>query len=372
MLHFTDFVVGHDDFDQISVHPKLHSNFYWLFHNEKRRKIRYFVLDTTRPRVLYVCQVTLIKKGDRFSPRLHFTIRNRERQNIISARIRLTDETRTLKASVLLDQCHENFWRLMSYLRGMADIDTPDQSFIMRPGSQQETIDAFLSLEPSLIQDVIKNAASGIFTAQDLNQVVARKEQLAEFDDVMTWTAQNEFYWQQFFHTNKWIFGYGLNYVILDVNGHPYVGGKNLEGKGSQTPDSFGITRGNVKFSVIVEIKTPDTSLLRDKEVRSGAWGISKELIDAIAQIQANVDQWNIERSRARQNLPLLEGTHTVTPKGILVIGKLNQFKDQAGKVVQTKALTFERFRRSMTNIEILTFDELYERARFIVEQDHP
>jgi hypothetical protein len=187
MLYFTDFVVGHDDFDEISIHPKLHSNYYWLYHNEKRRKIRYFVLDTTRPRVLYMCQVTLIKKANRFSPRLHFTIRDREKDSITSTKIRATEETRTLKASVLLDQCHDNFWRLMSYLKGMADIDTPDQSFYMRSGSQQQTIDAFLRLEPELIHDVVKNAAIGIFTAQDLNQVVARKEQLAEFDSVMTW-----------------------------------------------------------------------------------------------------------------------------------------------------------------------------------------
>jgi hypothetical protein len=270
---------------------------------------------------------------------------------------------------VLLDQCHENFWRLMSYLKGMADIDTPDQSFYMRSGSQQQTIDAFLRLEPELIHDVVKNPAVGIFTAQDLNQVVARKEQLAEFESVMTWTTQDEAYWQGFFHANKWIFGYGLNYAILDVNGHPYVGGKNLEGTGGQTPDSLGITKGNVKFSVIVEIKTPETPLLRDKEVRSGAWGISKNLIDAVSQIQANVDQWNIEGSRTRQNQPLLEGVHTVTPRGVLVIGDLKQFKDQQGKDIQTKALTFERFRRSLTNVEILTFDELYERARFIVDQ---
>src|SRR5262249_27057297 len=146
------------------------------------------------------------------------------------------------KASVLLDQCHDNFWRLMSYLKAMADIDTPEQSFHVHSGSQQQIIDAFLSLEPGLIQEVVKNAASGIFTAQDLSQVVARKEQLAEFDRVITWTAEDEPYWQEFFHTNKWIFGYGLNYVILDVNGHPYVGGKNLEGKGGQIPDSLGIT----------------------------------------------------------------------------------------------------------------------------------
>src|SRR5712671_5751005 len=101
MFLFTDFVVGVDDFSQISVHPHLHSNYHWLYHNERRRKIRYFVLDTTRPRVLYSCQVTLIKKGTKFTPRLHFTIRSREQGSIHAAQVPVTEETRTLKASIL-------------------------------------------------------------------------------------------------------------------------------------------------------------------------------------------------------------------------------------------------------------------------------
>jgi hypothetical protein len=153
--------------------------------------------------------------------------------------------------------------------------------------------------------------------------------------------------------------------VILDVNGHPYVGGKDMTGAGGQNPDYIGITQGNVKFSVIVEIKTPDTPLLRGhSEVRSGTWSLSKELTDAVAQIQANIDQWNVEGARTRQNQPKLVDTHTVTPKRIVVIGSLSELKDP-----QSKIYTFERFRRSLSNLEIITFDELLERARYIVEQ---
>jgi hypothetical protein len=35
-----------------------------------------------------------------------------------------------------------------------------------------------------------------------------------------------------------------------------------------------------------------------------------------------------------------------------------------------SKRNTFELFRRNITSPEILTFDELYERAKFIVEQE--
>lgn len=366
VMFFEDFVVGRDNLESISVHLKPQSNYYWLYNNDRGRKIKFFVLDE-RPQVQYMCQVTLIKKGTKFTPRLHFTVRKRNKgQPIHTAQVNATPETVTLRASVNLGGCHENYWKLVSYLKNMADLDVPDESFSLQKKSQAQITEAFAKLDPALARDIVKNLAKGIgFTAQDLNQILQRKDQLREFEDGLLWYGDDEQHWQEFFHNNKWIFGYGLNYVILNVAGQPYVGGKDIEGKGGQNPDFLGITQGNVKFSVIVEIKTPDTALLRgDKEIRSGAWSLSKELTDAVAQLQANADEWNVGGARARQNQPKLEGIHTVTPKGIVVIGSLGQFEN-----IQNKVCTFERFRRSLSNVEIITFDELLERARYIVEQ---
>jgi hypothetical protein len=51
----------------------------------------------------------------------------------------------------------------------------------------------------------------------------------------------------------------------------------------------------------------------------------------------------------------------------VVVIGKLDQFDDGFG-VNPEKLETFELFRTSLTDTEIMTYDELYQRARFIVE----
>lgn len=56
----------------------------------------------------------------------------------------------------------------------------------------------------------------------------------------------------------------------------------------------------------------------------------------------------------------------TVVPRQILVIGHLKQLEEN-GAINQEKAQSFELFRRSIAGLEVLTFDELYERARFIV-----
>lgn len=59
----------------------------------------------------------------------------------------------------------------------------------------------------------------------------------------------------------------------------------------------------------------------------------------------------------------------TIDPKTILIIGNTSQFKGTDRESV-IKAKTFELFRRNSRNIEIITFDELYEKASFIVNNE--
>ena len=56
-----------------------------------------------------------------------------------------------------------------------------------------------------------------------------------------------------------------------------------------------------------------------------------------------------------------------IQPESFLVIGSLNEFLTDTG-VNEDKLRSFELFRKNIISPEIITFDELYERARFIVE----
>lgn len=177
--------------------------------------------------------------------------------------------------------------------------------------------------------------------------------------------AREENWWQGFFERNTWIFGYGLKYQILkSVQSQPRYGGTNLSGKGTEKGDFLVRTEADVKFTVLVEIKRPDSPILGNKPYRNGAWQLGEDLTGGVSQLQANCRCWEIEGSGAEQNREALqqEKTYTVHPKGILVIGATSQLNDIA------KRNTFELFRQSVTNPEIITFDELYERAKFIVE----
>ena len=54
------------------------------------------------------------------------------------------------------------------------------------------------------------------------------------------------------------------------------------------------------------------------------------------------------------------------TPRQVVLLGSLEEFDPGAG-VNAERLETFELFRTSITDTEVITFDELYERARFIV-----
>lgn len=54
-----------------------------------------------------------------------------------------------------------------------------------------------------------------------------------------------------------------------------------------------------------------------------------------------------------------------------MIIGHWSELKMSTNKLEEEiKKKTFELYRRDSRNIEIITFDELFERAKFIVEGD--
>ena len=162
-----------------------------------------------------------------------------------------------------------------------------------------------------------------------------------------------------------------MNYQFLSLlKDQPNYGGSNYTGKGSQKGDSLMNTYGDSKFTVLVEIKTPATKLLsynnlgNPKIYRNDSWLLSSDLLGAISQIQVNSRTWALN-SQKDDNIRKLEKINifTVEPKGILVIGNLEEVSRN-----ESIASCFESFRRNTMNPEIITYDELYERARFIIE----
>jgi hypothetical protein len=180
--------------------------------------------------------------------------------------------------------------------------------------------------------------------------------------------------WQVFFQRNHWIFGYGLSFQFL---GPAYedrleqtVRGFDVTGRGKRV-DSLMRTMGQLSSLCFVEIKKPTTDLL-GKEYRPGSWPPSQELAGAVSQVQTTVQQaMGAIREKLEpvddQGWPAGEALYNYDPRSFLVVGNLGEFVRDEG-VNQSQLRSFELYRRNTWRPEIITFDELLERARFIVD----
>jgi len=223
---------------------------------------------------------------------------------------------------------------------------------------------------------------------RDLIAVGYRRKQLDRFERLLTdadffssersrLSVSPEGLWQKFFEANTWIFGYGLSYQFvtgLDQRKlEQVVRGRDLAGVGKRT-DALMKTRGAISSLCFVEIKRHDTPLLAPQPYRPGTWAPSSELSGGVSQIQTTV-QTAIENLGRALRLsddagdPTGEVLFNVQPRSCLVVGNLKQFESELG-VNEPKYRSFELYRRNIWRPEIITFDELLQRARFIVDHD--
>ena len=168
------------------------------------------------------------------------------------------------------------------------------------------------------------------------------------------------------------MFGFGLNYIWVEAFQNrkleQTIRGSDITGAGKR-PDAFLKTQADISTTVFVEIKTPLKELVTN--YRPDTWAPSAELIGGVSQIQKTVATWMEDHSgelkiRDKDGDPTGEIVYSYKPKGILIIGKFDQFKNSFG-INATKLQGFELFRHSVDNIEIITFDEFFERVKHVV-----
>lgn len=223
----------------------------------------------------------------------------------------------------------------------------------------------------------------GIITSKDIVNTAYRKRELDTFEKLLTeadnwqiyaWDngiadSREEKVWQYFFSKNQWIFGYGLDYRFMGVLQKEFHA-SNTEADGSNAVISD-FLMGDKRFTTFVEIKKPSTLIFGKSKNRSGAWSLSNDLIDGVSQIleQKASGQLKLSQGKLHDDHGNVITQNSHDSKVILIIGNWNkmEYNNQLEKEIKEK--TFELFRRDSRNIEMITFDELFERAKFIVEQ---
>jgi Domain of unknown function (DUF4263) len=222
--------------------------------------------------------------------------------------------------------------------------------------------------------------------ASDVIAVAHRRQQVADFrmllndpnffarrqDELRT---TREGVWQRFIEANPWILGIGLSGQLLTAwdqsRLEQVVAGFSIAGAGKRA-DALLRTAGMFSMMVFAEIKHHETELLADRPYRPDCWALSSELSGGVTQVQQTVYRASMDISERLfdtdcDGTETGRGTFLIRPRSFLIAGHLRKLGNDSGGVHMAKLRSFELYRRNLYEPEILTFDELLERAEWVL-----
>lgn len=176
--------------------------------------------------------------------------------------------------------------------------------------------------------------------------------------------------WHHFFKNNDWIIGLNVDIkFIRDLLSKQRLGNPNSKGTGSPEVDLLGISY----FTTLIELKTSKTNIFKPEKSsksRANTWDFSNDFIEAYSQTLSQRSEISETKNIEDEHGVIIDTKkhRILDPKAVLIIGNRNlEFPHIRKTEYDIKTDCFERIRRDSRNIEIITFDELFERAFHIV-----
>jgi hypothetical protein len=388
----TDFVIGEDSFADLSINPMIQADAYW-FKNSKKSLVKRFVLKRF-PQVEKSCVVTLAKnENGTYSPRFDFSIYDITKKSLKEYTSGDVDVSKIkIKAKVDITDCHKEFNELLQYMMGLDEVELDKTSYRTVAKGYLETLEE--SLKNVTKEDALSKIHAqykGKITEKDVELLLNRKSKLVVFEKLLTDSEyfeqarktlgenkRPEDVWQYFFEHNQWIFGYGLKLVsceaLDDEKLEKITTGANVFTGAGKRADGLLRTRGYISSLLFCEIKTDKKLLLATTQYREpDVYRVSEEVSGGVSQVQKTAHKAlrtiasEFHRLYEPDGTPLRIEISTIKPRQVLIIGNLKELME-GEDINLEKSLSFELYRKSINDVEIITFDELYERAKFIVD----
>lgn len=168
-------------------------------------------------------------------------------------------------------------------------------------------------------------------------------------------------FWQKFLSNNPWIISQVFAAPFAIFQNQFYVGGHHSgDLKGAKNTD-FGYKHKYSQNVAIVEIKTPMTNLVDKTQYdgRSGIYPMCQALMGAISQVLNQKE--NLIKDFRHNNKE--KNFEVWNPKAILIIGS-----EANEKLNEHQRACLELFKNSQKEIEIITFDDLFEKIKNLEE----
>ncbi|MFH1689430.1 MAG: Shedu immune nuclease family protein [Candidatus Eisenbacteria bacterium] len=204
-----------------------------------------------------------------------------------------------------------------------------------------DVLTALEQLEPEVLAGL--SLATGLRALADAEQI---------WGDNLT--NDDEDFWQETLLENAILLEQLFAFPVVLRKDKAYVGGKTLDNKNGRIADYLA-KNGLTKNAVLIEIKTPCTDLL-GSEYRSGIFRPSNDLSGAVMQVLDYRRTFTQRVDALARDLE--EDIESCEPPCLVLIGNAEQQLDTLGK-----RRSFELFRRQFKGVEIVTFDELFEKT---------
>ena len=182
-----------------------------------------------------------------------------------------------------------------------------------------------------------------------------------------------EYIWHHFLKERDWILGLNSNMAFaIDLLAEKLIGTTNSDGKMNPKVDFLGIN----EYVTIIELKTCTVQFFKKKKSkgRTNTWDFTVEFIEAVSQCLGQKHEFDSswEHTELIGNDDCVVDKKKilgVDPLTILVFGnkKMELPQDSRDQKILVQRKTFQRFRRNLRNVEIITYDELFERAYYAI-----
>ncbi len=233
-----------------------------------------------------------------------------------------------------------------------------------RAAEVSQVLSWFLSKDNAtkFIEHITRLNPDTIEQVNSLTGVARMKKALKRWEENRS--SSDEKMWQSFLKEDSYILSQIFSFPVVMFGEEAYLGGKSVNQKGAKLID-FLLTTKLTNNVMLLEVKTPNTTLM-GTEYRPGVYKPSPELVGPVAQVihykQVALTNYSANRDAARQQ-GINDFYEAFDPRCIVIVGNTSGFGGDFAK-----KRSFDLYRNNLRAVEIVTFDELFEKTRILVQ----
>ncbi len=349
----TDFIVGDHDFSLIEIKDGgLNNGFYYFYDNKRHGLIKHFILDVSKTGIKTCCDVTFILKEGKYTPRIELS--NRQDNKIHKEEMLLNDETRNISSRIALSGCHKNFWALIDYIQSSKQVEVPRNSWVAVSKADKALLDN-IEVNKEFVQKVLLSFATPetqqlLIEAKkdDVNNLFAAVKHAKSrkaLDEINNLVISNvsEHKLELWIKENDWVFGIEyirrLDATKIGIHSDADILMESLDG----FVDLLELKKSSVKPLFVYD---------NDHNCYYPSSALSQVIGQTIHYLGVMEDQRYILKSE--------DGLNILKPRAKIVIGRSSLMGEKEKEALR-------KLNDTLHNIEVLTYDEVENRARRIV-----